>query len=148
MEGDSRDSTHPRSGTTAPVPQGHGQRILIVEDEELLAKLGRRVLERQGYLVDVETGAQQALETLRAGLVSYALVLTDQHLSGMLGTELAVELRAFNPGLPVVLTSGNHGDLAGEQVRAAGIRVVLPKPFTADGLGRAVHEALNSPTPR
>ncbi len=123
-------------------PRGHGERILFVDDEEALGRVGQRILERLGYIVEVTTRPQLALAAVLARPDAYALVITDLTMPELRGTDLALRLRQIRPDLPILLTSGYSADLSPASMQAAGIREVLLKPFSAEELGRAVQRLL------
>jgi CheY-like chemotaxis protein len=81
-----------------------GTVILCVDDEEVPRTLRRMVLIRQGYTVLPAVSAAEALELLEQHHVD--LVLTDQMMPGLVGTELAKHLRSTRPSLPVIIVSG------------------------------------------
>ena len=125
-----------------PAARGHGERILVVDDEEILVELMKRALTALGYRVEATADPAVALELVRADPRRFALVLTDQTMPGMTGLALAGEVRRIRPDLPVILMTGYGGaSLAGE-VRASGVRLILEKPPTIQELGAAVHTAL------
>ncbi len=129
------------------VPRGNGERLLVVDDEEMLARLGQMTLRALGYEVDIATKPSVALEMLRADPQRYALVLTDQTMPGMSGLLLASQLREIRPGLPIILMTGYSASLTSDRIEAAGVRQLLLKPTTIHSLGTAVHAAV-SPRPR
>jgi CheY-like chemotaxis protein len=98
--------------------------ILLVDDEPLVRLSTAEGLKDLGYeVVDVGTAAE-ALETLRVGLVP-DLVVTDHMMPGMSGAQLAGELRARVPGLPVLMITG-YANLPPEQIQGL---TILAKPF-------------------
>ena len=123
-------------------PQGRGQRIFFIDDEKPLAELGRCVLEELGYRVTVATRAEDALARLRAAPSAFDLVVTDYTMPEMTGLDLARSVRRLRPDLPILLTTGHAARLTPEKVRSEGIVEMLPKPFTLQTLGTAVHRAL------
>jgi PAS domain S-box-containing protein len=130
------------------VPRGHGERILFVDDEELLVKLGQKALTALGYEVEIATQPAAALALVRADPQRFALVLTDQTMPGMTGVDLARQLLQIRPGLPIILLTGYGLSLTSERVKAAGIRHLLLKPVTIHSLGSAVHAAISAPSYR
>jgi CheY-like chemotaxis protein len=78
--------------------------ILCVDDEEIPRTLRKLILEQQGYTVVAVTSGQEALAHL-AG-TRFDLVLTDQMMPGMSGTELTKQIKQSMPDLPVVIVSG------------------------------------------
>jgi PAS domain S-box-containing protein len=123
--------------------RGNGERILYVDDEQALALLGRKVLERLDYVVECHTSASAALEAFAARPAAYDLVVTDQLMPGMTGTALAQELHAARPDLPIILTTGFTAMLTDEKVRGLGIAKLIMKPLTVESLGACVHEVLS-----
>jgi PAS domain S-box-containing protein len=126
-----------------PEPAGRGERILLVDDEELLVGLGEAALRELGYAVESVTRPAAALEWVRADPARFALVLTDQTMPGMTGLDLAGELQKIRPDLPVILMTGYSGSLAPERLAAAGIRRLLLKPPTLHALAAAVRAGLD-----
>jgi CheY-like chemotaxis protein len=78
--------------------------ILCVDDEDIPRTLRKIILMKQGYSVLTAGSASEALDLLDRHHVD--LVLTDQMMPGMVGTELAKRLRATKPTLPVIIVSG------------------------------------------
>jgi len=120
--------------------QGGAGRILLVEDNAALRETLLRQLDALGYeAVGAEAG-DQALDLLRSGK-QIDLVLTDMVMPGNIqGPDLADEVRAQWPGLPVLLMSG-YADLGeGEDARQS--RIDLPKPIRMKTLADALEGAL------
>jgi CheY-like chemotaxis protein len=78
--------------------------ILVVDDEEIPRKLRGLILQKQGYRIVTAASGRQALELLDAGGIH--LVLSDQMMPGMTGTELTKCVKSTWPALPVILISG------------------------------------------
>jgi CheY-like chemotaxis protein len=127
-----------------PVPHGQGERILFVDDEDVLAQLGRKTLTELGYQVEIATQPTVALAIVRADPQRFALVITDQTMPGMTGLVLAEQLLKIRPKLPIIITTGYNAALTAAQVEAAGIRRLLFKPITLQSLGAAVHGVLSA----
>jgi len=126
------------------IPTGQGQRILFVDDEEVLARLGQKTLEHLGYAVEVQTDVLAALEQVRANPQHFALVITDQTMPGMTGVDFAKQLLELRPDLPIILSTGYSANLTPERVQALGIRGLLLKPLTLQSLGTIVHQVLST----
>jgi CheY-like chemotaxis protein len=129
------------------VPRGQGERILLVDDEEVLVRLGLKTLTALGYEVEVTTQPMDALAMVRADPQRFALVLTDQTMPGMTGFVLASQLLKIRPGLPIILMTGFSASLTSAQVEATGIRQLLLKPMNIHSLGKAVHATLSATPP-
>jgi CheY-like chemotaxis protein len=127
-------------------------RILVVDDEPLVRDLVREVLVREGYAVLHAHTAEEALALVRAHEHDRVpdLLVTDLTMPGMDGVTLARTLRTAYPTLVALLMSGgpaDHrldcaGDLHGAD--AAGPFFFLQKPFSIEGLRKAVRSALKS----
>jgi CheY-like chemotaxis protein len=124
------------------VPTGH-ERVLFVDDEEVLTQMGREMLEELGYEVTVKNDGIEALALFRADPSRLDLVMTDQTMPGMTGIELARELMSLRPSIPVIITTG-FSDLVDAAIAdAAGVRAFLMKPITRGELARTVRKALD-----
>jgi PAS domain S-box-containing protein len=130
-----------------PVPRGDGERILVVDDEELLTQLGQKTLVELGYNVEVTTRPAAALAMVRAAPQRFALVLTDQAMPGMTGIILASQLRQIRRDLPILLMTGYSVSLTPGVLEVAGVRQLLLKPINIHSLGTAVHAALAVKSP-
>ncbi|MBA3545006.1 MAG: PAS domain S-box protein [Nannocystis sp.] len=140
-------ATPETTATTTAVLRGNGERILFVDDDEALGRLGRRMLERLGYVVEVQSRPQLALDAVRARPDAYDVVVTDLTMPELRGTDLAQHMRQVNPALPILLTSGYSADLTPASMQAVGIQEVLLKPFTAAELAAAIHRVLAAKQP-
>ena len=125
------------------VPRGQGERVLFVDDEQPLARLGQKILERLGYTVDARTNPREALEAFLAKPTAYDLVLTDEMMPGLTGSELARRIHAIRPDLPVVLVTGYTATLTPERVEALGIAKLLLKPLSVEALATVAHQVLS-----
>jgi CheY-like chemotaxis protein len=117
-----------------------GRRVLIVDDEpEVRAVLGD-LLTEAGCLVTVAADGTEALAECERQ--SFDLVLSDVSMPGLSGWEVASRLRRRFPDLRLGLVTGWGDRLDPAQVRAAGIQVVIAKPFQVEDLVRGIAEAL------
>jgi PAS domain S-box-containing protein len=126
----------------AEIPRGAGERVLYVDDEPALARLGQRILERLGYSVVAHTSAVEALKAVRANQAAFDLVVTDQMMPELMGTDLALKLHAIRPDMPIILTTGFMPSLTPERLQLMGIRKLLLKPISVESLGTIVRNAL------
>jgi signal transduction histidine kinase/FixJ family two-component response regulator len=131
----------PAETAPPPVPHGHGEHILFVDDEAALARVGAKMLERLGYSVTMKTSALDALAAAR--VLPFDLAVTDLTMPVMDGAKLGGQLLQIQPGLAIILTTGYSGVMTVEKVRELGFRDLLTKPTTARALGEAVHRALH-----
>jgi PAS domain S-box-containing protein len=132
----------PSATPVETVTHGHGQHILLVDDEPALLGWKSQALERLGYRVSCHGDALEALQAISDRPEAFDLVVTDLTMPGANGVELAEGAQRLRAGLPVILTTGNATALTADAIRRCGIREVLPKPSTIKALGDAVHRAL------
>ena len=119
--------------------------VLLVEDEEAVRSLARRILGRQGYrIIDAKHGVD-ALDVAAAHDWRFDLVVTDVVMPHMNGRELVERLRGIHPRLPALYLTGYTSDdlLRRHSVDPDGARI-LQKPFTAAALAEAVRAALDA----
>ncbi len=110
----------------------------MVDDDESLVYLVERLLKRRGYRVSAHTRQEEALQALRADPAAFDLVLTDYNMPGMSGLDVARELRAIRPELPVVVTSGFIDEALRTQAEGAGVRELIFKADSVDVFCNAV----------
>lgn len=146
----------PHSGATAAevatkpqsLPQGQGQTILLVDDDEPLVLLGEEMIAALGYEPIGFKDSHAALEAFTAHPERYDLVLTDQLMPKMSGTELASRLRALRPDIPILLMSGFGGPELAQKAERAGITCLLKKPLQSRDLAVAIAKGLgDAPEP-
>lgn len=125
------------------MPHGQGERVLVVEDEPLVARVTQRLLANLGYEASTVAGPQQALERLAAGTEDIDLLLTDLVMPGLSGAELAVRLREERPALRVLFMSGYSAEALVETLGTRRAPPFLQKPFSAPELARAVRAAID-----
>ncbi len=142
-----RQEASPDSGIP-PVPRGAGERILLVDDESELVRLGTRMLTQLGYRVSGYASPQEALAAFRGRPEDVDLVVSDLTMPGITGADLAREVLSLRPELPVLLTSGYLGALTPEAMEEIGIRELLVKPFESRTLGEAIWRCLRGDGPR
>jgi CheY-like chemotaxis protein len=126
----------------ATCPRGD-ETILVVEDEEVLLRLAKRILVTAGYTVLTAANGVEALRVGEAHRGELHLVLTDVVMPQMGGRAMAERLAALCPGLKVLYVSGfADSQLGTEDVLEAGLQF-LAKPFTSVSLTRKVREVLD-----
>ena len=122
---------------------GGTESVLVVEDEEVLRRLTKRLLERKGYRVVVAANAVEARRLFEQN-PSIEVVLSDVVMPGLSGPALARQLSELRPGLKVVFMSGyTEGAISHHGVLDAGV-AFLHKPFSSETLGRKLREVLDA----
>ncbi|ACB73676.1 PAS domain-containing hybrid sensor histidine kinase/response regulator [Opitutus terrae] len=131
------------SEQAAQAPRGAGEVIYIVDDEDTVASFTKFALENKGYRASTVDTAVQCLEMLRANPGACSVLVTDQTMPGMTGTELAMKVREFAPELPIIVMSGYFLKITPQELAEIGKVELLGKPFTTDELAWTVHRALH-----
>ncbi len=130
--------------TDGPTPNGKGEAVLVVDDEEMIASMLQLSLNHLNYATEFTTDPVAALAMVKANPAHYRLVLSDFTMPGMTGLDLAIKLREIRPDLPVLLMTGLNAALTPERLEEAGVRRVLIKPLTIHLLGSALHAVLSA----
>ena len=136
----------PEPVVTAAPSRGQGERILLVDDEDMVARSGKIALSRLGYAVECETNVLVALGRLERDPAAFDLVISDQTMPNMTGLDFALRIRELRADLPVVLASGHGANLTPENLRASAVREVLAKPYTTEEIAAVICRHLPRPT--
>ncbi|MDQ1334484.1 MAG: two-component system, cell cycle sensor histidine kinase and response regulator CckA [Thermodesulfobacteriota bacterium] len=127
---------------TGEMPRGHGETVLLVEDEEALLEMGKAMLERFGYKVFTANMPEEALGLARENVEEIHLLMTDVVMPQMNGEELARRLREIRPNLRCLFMSGYTADvIAHRGTLDKGVHFIQ-KPFTLNGLAVKVRKVL------
>jgi len=127
----------PGPAAAATASRGTG-RILVVDDEPMLARVLERSLARLGYSVRAFVDPLEALRVMEADPSAWDAVLTDLAMPQLAGDEVVRRVRAMRRDLPVFLCTGNRRELSDEAARALGVAEVLEKPVRASDLSAAL----------
>ncbi len=125
------------------LPRGT-ETILLVDDEEQIVEMSGRMLQYLGYSVVRLTDSTEALGIFAENPGNIDLVITDQTMPGMTGGELARQLMAIRPDIPVILCSGFSEQMTEERARSMGVRSYVMKPLNLHDLAFLVRAALDS----
>ena len=128
-----------------PVQRGMGNTVLLVEDQEVVLRSTRRLLETLGYDVVSASNGREALDTYREQGDEIAVILTDLVMPQMGGVELLEDLEGAGADTPVVLMTGYGAETIGNKTdvlkKAAGL---LEKPLVIDRVAQALSEAIGT----
>ncbi len=119
------------------------ERILLVDDEETIARMGKKMLERLGYDVTSRAGSTDALEAFRAAPDKYDLVITDMTMPQMTGVQLAQKLLEIKPDIPIIICTGFSAKIDDERIKDYGIRGFVMKPVVQRELAKKIREVLD-----
>jgi len=131
---------HSDEDTATP---GGREHIMLVDDDELLLKVQKRILARQGYRVSEFQESRDALAAFCQSPQTYALIITDQSMPHLTGIELAQKMLAIRPELPIILTTGFSDQASPEQAKEMGIREFLMKPVKKQEMTQSVRRLLD-----
>jgi two-component system, cell cycle sensor histidine kinase and response regulator CckA len=124
--------------------RGGTERILFVDDELMIAKMGRNMLERLGYKVTTHHNGLEALAAFEEGPDDFDLVITDQTMPGLTGSELTSKILQIRPDFPIILCTG-YSSIADEQsARSIGVREFVSKPLTKIKIAGIVRKVLDA----
>ncbi|MDH4320463.1 MAG: response regulator, partial [Desulfobulbaceae bacterium] len=129
-----------------PLPIGN-ERILLIDDEEAIIRMLKGGLERFGYRITAMTSSTEALAAITADPDQFDLVITDQTMPDLSGINLAREILALRPSLPVILYTG-YSDLASDILaKQSGIREFLLKPIDSRTMAGHIRRILDGNRP-
>ena len=136
------ETTDTAAVIAAEVPRGRGQSVMIVDDERLLVALCEEILAELGYEPIGFSSSTAALMAFRAAPRRFDIVLTDETMPELSGTDLAREIRLLRSDIPIVLTSGYSGAPLQERARAVAIQEVLRKPLRRNDIAECFRRVL------
>jgi signal transduction histidine kinase/ActR/RegA family two-component response regulator len=123
--------------------KGH-EHILFVDDEPEITFMGKKMLENLGYKVVIKSDSQSALEEFKKNPKMYSLLVTDQSMPNITGTELAVLMKKISPRLKVIIITGFSDNLSEEVLSQSGISEVILKPMRLDDFSKVIRKVLDN----
>jgi two-component system cell cycle sensor histidine kinase/response regulator CckA len=135
----SKSNASPEAKVELP---GHGESLLLVDDESTVLKVMQRSLEKSGYRVLTARDGEEGLETFLHHSDTIRLVITDMAMPRMDGLQLVEEIRRTGSRVPILCTSG-LSTAPPDLPASRGIRQILPKPCSSQAILRAIREALH-----
>jgi PAS domain S-box-containing protein len=124
------------------IPAGR-EHILLIDDEEMLIEMSRVMFERLGYRVTTRTNSTEALTIFRNSPESFDLVITDQTMPGMTGTNLARLMLQIRPDIPIILCTGYSSNVSEEEANSIGIKAYALKPLAKKDIGNLIRKVLD-----
>lgn len=122
---------------------GGKERILVVDDEAILAELYQEILEDAGYRTGVFTSSASALSRYSEDPGYFDLVLSDLTMPEMTGVELALAIGKTGAQTPVIIATGLHDAISPAERKASSIQTILHKPVDRQKLLGTIREALD-----
>lgn len=119
------------------------ERILLIDDEESLADMGKIMLERLGYDVTVRTDSTKALTIFENAPKEFDIVITDQTMPNITGSELAQRMMQIRPDIPIILCTGYSNLIDEVSAKALGIKGFVLKPLNKNILANLIRKVLD-----
>jgi PAS domain S-box-containing protein len=119
------------------------ERLLLVDDEDVIRDVGQKQLERLGYQVTLAQNGQEALDRFAEQRAAIDLVILDMIMPGMGGGETFDRLRAIDPRVKVLLCSGYSLEGQAARIMERGCNGFIQKPFSLDSLSNKLRELLD-----
>ena len=120
------------------------EKILFVDDEQILAEMGKTMLERLGYNVTVKNSSLEALATFHNNHDQFDLVITDQTMPGMTGADLSRRMIQIRPDIPIILCTGFSSIISEEGAKSIGIKGFAYKPVTKEKFSKLIRKVLSA----
>jgi signal transduction histidine kinase/CheY-like chemotaxis protein len=131
------EQTEPKSA------EGSGETVLVVEDEDQIRQLARRVLEELGYVVLEAEDGVRGLTVYQAEQTRIAAVILDLTMPKKSGLEVLAILRRLNPAVRVILSSGYSAAAQKLDLARLGVMAFLQKPYVPNDLARTLRNVLD-----
>ncbi len=125
-----------------PLPLGHGERVLVVDDEEFIRRMTCQTLETHGYHTLSAANGREAIDIVESGGEAIDLVLTDLMMPVMDGAATTAYLEEHHPEIPIIAASGLTSSSVSSAVVGMGVSRFLPKPYTTSLLLTTVSDTL------
>jgi PAS domain S-box-containing protein len=129
--------------TSAELPRGRGETILVIDDETSILTISQQTLETFGYRVIVAHDGAEAIAIYAQHRASIAVVITDMVMPIMDGPATINALMRINPQVQIIAASGLNSNGRVAKAAGAGVSHFLPKPYTAETLLVTLREVLS-----
>jgi len=126
------------------LPVGHGESILVVDDEDQILELTQKTLETHGYRVITANNGEEAIALYKQNREIIKLVLMDMMMPVMEGLESIQVISGVNPEVKIIAVSGLAEKDKLEKIAEAHVNAFLPKPYTAEKLLKTIHEVISA----
>lgn len=131
----------PKGDTFTEVPAG-SERILLVDDEEMLVNAHKQMLTRLGYRVTAVTSSKDALSRFREHPDGFDVIVSDYTMPHMTGLDLAQHIRQLRPDIPIIVCTGFSEKISEEGMKKRGIAALLMKPVSLKHIAEVIRRVL------
>lgn len=119
-------------------------RVLVIDDDELVADILGNILDRLGYIVSTETSSVKALEHFTSQPDKYDLIFSDIMMPDLTGDKLARKILEIRSDIPIILCTGFSDIVDFEKARSIGAYALIQKPFDRTEIVQIIRKALNN----
>ncbi len=116
--------------------------ILVVDDEEINTALFDKMIRHLGYKVTVTVDSLKALKLFKESPDKFDLILADQTMPNLTGSELCIEVKKINPNIPVIIITGT-ANMDFDILREAGVKEVILKPVRLNAIKESLAKYLD-----
>lgn len=120
------------------------EHVLFVDDEPEITYMGKKMLENLGYKVTIKSESLAALDDFMIDPDRYALLVTDQNMPNITGTDLALKMRVVRPDLKVIIITGFADNLSEEIIAQCGVSEVILKPMIFEDFSKIIRRVLDN----
>ncbi len=138
------DMVESKTTIAKPCHRGNGEKVLLVDDEEMIVDMTSEILTSLNYSVETSTSSEKALRQFSQSPNNYDIVITDHTMPGLTGAELSTKMLDIRPDLPIIICTGFSENLSAQRAKALGIREYLMKPVDPEQMASTVRNVLNS----
>jgi CheY-like chemotaxis protein len=119
------------------------ERILVIDDEQVIANMEKEMLNNLGYKVVAKTNSIEALKLFQEAPDEFDLVITDITMPGLTGDRLAQKILELRSNIPIILCTGYNESVTEEKAKDIGVRDYILKPFRMSLLAETIRKALD-----
>ncbi len=139
------DKYVPEKNASQKAKKGFGC-ILFVDDEKEITYMGKRMLESLGYTVDIKTDSQSALQDFKKDPYKYDLLVTDQAMPKMMGTELIRKVKQIRSDLKSIVITGYQDSIPKNTIEQYDIADIISKPIILSEFSELIRKVLKQKT--
>jgi two-component system cell cycle sensor histidine kinase/response regulator CckA len=132
--------------TVAPQRMGNDELILVIDDEQIIRRTAKAMLERHGYTVVLAENGKEGVELLQVLADKVSAVLLDMTMPVMGGEEAFSRIKNIKPDVKVILSSGYNEVETIRRFTGKGLAGFIQKPYSSEALMEKVRSVLNQPS--
>jgi PAS domain S-box-containing protein len=138
------DQQETTKGKSVQAITGGKEHILLIDDEDILVEMAKSMLGKLGYRVTAHTSSPEALAAFQNQPDQFDLVITDQTMPDLTGSDLARQMLLIRPDLPIILCTGYSSIISEEEALSLGIKGFAFKPLTKKDLSTLIRKVLDA----